>query len=333
LTAVKEAGIDTWSVCWYLEPDTPATRAMEQLATEPGARSKLLPDRVADHRVGWFPGTRLLFAEGHPGGDDILCPSHKLPGALETVSEGLRDLGIIPPRFPLQPRYSSPDGPRRFDGVGFGGIRRLDSTVNLEFERPVEGLAALSGVAAIPVPRMKTQIMREVGGRRVETVYLRGTSGKRVLGRWYDKGVESGAAARGLMIRPEDQRRYDNRSRLCVEAVASGTFVRDQFVNRFEPLWRASKGVMVATPIELAERLGEMVDEGLLTARQAKDVAGWILLEQAGQNRQSRATWYRCRRRCADLGLVVADGTTDPVEVELQEIIEQALDAESWGRG
>jgi hypothetical protein len=306
---------------------------MEQLATAPAARSKMIKDPIAGHRVGWFPGMRLLFAEGHPAGEGGLCPGDQLPAALERVSEALRDRGILPPSFPLQPRYDAQNRLLKHGGVGFGGIRRLDSTVDLHFERGAEGLAALAGVAALPVPRVKTQVMREVGGHRVETVYFRGTSGKRVLGRWYDKGIESKTEGRGQWVRPEDQRRYGNRGRLDVELVASGTFVRDQFVRRFEPLWRASKGVKVAGAVELAERISELVDEGVLTPRQAKSVAGWLLLEQAGANRQSRATYYRDRRKCADLGLVVADGTIEPVEVDLEGMIESALESGCWGQG
>ena len=327
------AGIDTWSVCWYLEPETPATRAMKQLATTPAPRSMLIEESIAGHRVGWFPGTRLLFAEGHPGGEGQLCHGDRLPAALSALTDGLIDRGVLPPGYPLRPRHLPGGRSRPKGGVGFGGIRRLDSTVDLHFDRGVEGLAALSGVAALPVPRVKTQVMREVGGHRVETVYFRGTSGKRVLGRWYDKGVESGSDRRGFRVRPEDQRRYAKDGRLDVELVASGTFVRDQFVRRFEPLWRASKGVKVAGAVELAERLGELVDEGVLTPRQAKAAAGWLLLEQAGANRQSRATYYRDRRKCADLGLVVADGTIEPVEIDLEEVLEQALDSSTWGQG
>jgi hypothetical protein len=328
---VKAAGVDTWSVCWYLEVDSPASRAMERLATVPSARSKLIEESIEGHRVGWFPGTRLLFAEGHPGGEDGLCPGNGLPGALERVSGGLVDRGILPPTFPLQPRFGRDNRPMKQGGVGFGGIRRLDSTVDLHFDRPAEGLAALAGVAAMALPRIKTEIRREVGGHRIETVYLRGTAGKTVLGRMYDKGVESGTARRGMRVRPEDQRRYPKQARLDVQAVASGSFVRDQFVRRFEPLWRASKGVIVAGGTDLAVRVAELVSEGSLTQRQAESVLGWLMLEQIDGNQQPRSTWFRKRRRCADLGLVVADGTIDPVQVDLGEVLERALDSECWG--
>jgi hypothetical protein len=282
----------------------------------------------------------MLFAEGHPSPEG-LCSPYGLSEALASVSEGLCDRGIIPPAFRRSPEggfnmhggvpSSASQGHNL--GVGFGGIRRLDSTVDLHLDSSAEGLAVLAGVAAVPIPRSKTQVVREVGGRRVETVYFRGSSGKRVLGRWYDKGVESGRAARGLLVRPEDQRRYPKQARLDVEAVAASTYVRDSFVRRFEPLWRASKGVMVATATDLAVRINELVEEGVMTSGEAVRAAGFLLLEQADCNPQKKRTRYRTRRMCADKGLVLADGVTDEVEIELGAIIEKALDGEVWGCG
>lgn len=327
---IDAAGVDTWSVCWYLGVDSPGQKAMQALATDRAPRSQLLPDKVAGHRVGWFPGTRLLFAEGHPAGEGSLCRSDELPASLERLSGCLRDYGILSPDFPLLPVFA-PEGPRSRGGEGFGGIRRLDSTVDLSFDHPIEGLAALAGVAALPLPRMKTQVMREVGGRRVETVYFRGSSGKRVLGRWYDKGLESGAAPRGLRVRPEDQRRFPKESRLDVEAVASSTYVRDAFVRRFEPLWRASKGVKVGGVMELAARLAELQDEGAITPSEAKRIAGHLVLDAAEAQRQSRSQCFRDRADARRHGLVLADGVLDEVEVDLGEVLERALDSDAWG--
>ncbi len=330
---VKSAGVDTWSVCWYLGVDSPGAKAMDRLATVRAARSKLIEESVEGHRVGWFPGTRMLFAEGHPGGEGALCSADRLPAALERVSAGLRDRGVLPAAYPLLPRYDRDNRPVSAGGSGFGGVRRLDSTVDLHFDRAVDGLAALSGVAALPLPRVKTQIIREVGGRRVETVYFRGSSGKRVLGRWYDKGVESGSTKRGLHVRPEDQRRFPKEARLSLEAFASGTYVRDAFVRRFEPLWRAAKGVKVAGPTEIAVRLGEMVDEGVITATEAVRIAGHVQLDAAGiaSSICKRSTYMRHRAEARDHGLVLADGVLDEVEVDLGQVLEQALDSECWG--
>jgi hypothetical protein len=217
------------------------------------------------------------------------------------------------------------------DGCGFAGIRRLDSTVDLRFDSPAEGLAALAGVAALPLPRVKTDVIREVGGRRVETVYFKGSSGKRVLARWYDKGIESGDARRGFHVRPEDQRRFPKEARLDLEAVASGTYVRDAFVQRFSPLWRAAKGIKVGGPTELAQRLRELQEEGVISPAEAKSMAGFLVLEHGEANFQSRATRYRDRARCRDQGLVLADGVLDEVEVDLGEVLERAMDSAAWG--
>jgi hypothetical protein len=307
---------------------------MEAMATVPASRSKLIEDSVCGHRVGWFPGTRMLFAEGHPSSEG-LCRADALPAALDAVTEGLTDLGILPPTYKLAPMHRPGShgliAMPVVGGTGFGGVRRLDATVDLAFDDPVEGLAALAGVAALPLPRVKTQVIREVGGRRVETVYFRGSAGKTVLARWYDKGVESGDARRGMHVRPEDQRRFAKDARLTVDAIAQGTYVRDAFVKRFEPLWRASKGVKVGGVTELAQRLVELQDEGEITPAEAKAIAGHLLLDAVEGQRQSRSQCYRDRARARQHGLVLADGVLDQVEVDLGEVLEQAMDSEAWG--
>ncbi len=323
------AGVDTWSVCWYLEPDSKSWRAMQALATVPAPRSRLLEDPVADHRVGWFPGTGLLFAEGHPSAFGLAQVS-ELPGALDRISADLVDYGILPPTHRLQ-TVGTAGCPRPKGGVGFGGVRRLDSTVDLSFTDPFQGLATLAGVAALPLPRVKTQVFRESGGRRVETVSFFGPSGRSLLGRWYDKGVESNESPRGTHVRPEDQRRFSKNARPSVEALASSTFVRDAFVRRFEPLWRASKGVKVAGPVELAKRLGELQDEGVITPSEATRAAGYLLLDSADAFRQSRAQAFRNRALVRNHGLVLADGVLDEVDIDLHHVLERALDSEAWG--
>lgn len=322
---IEAAGVDTWSVCWYVGDQTPACKALEALATERSARSKLIPGQVEGHRVGWFPGTRMLFAEGHPRSDG-LAKAHELPEALQRVREGIHALGIDTPDSDT--RRDSRTGTR---GPGFGGVRRLDSTVDLRFDNPLEGLCALAGVAALPIPRCKTKVMREAGGRRVETVYFHGYGGKQVLGRWYDKSVESLDGPRGSWVRPEDQRRYSAEVRPPIEALAQTSYVRDQFVGRFETLWSAAKGVKVGGVLELAKRLDELVAQEVVSAATAKRIAGHLVLDAAGCQNQSRSTMLRDRADARRHGLVLADGLFDEVEVDLGEVLERAMDSEAWG--
>lgn len=325
-----EAGIDTWSVCWYLVDESPACRAMESLATIPAKRSRLIDTEIVGHKVGWFPGSRLLFAEGHPSTQG-LCKARDLPGALHAVAEGLADLGVIPPAYALFPE-AGPHGPNAaLGGSGFGGVRRLDATVDLVFDRPSEGLAALSGVAAMALPRVKTETIREAGGRRIETVYLLGPSGRSVLGRWYDKGIESGSAARGLHIRPEQQGRFAKDARPTVDVIAQTSYVRDAFVKRFEPLWRAAKGVKVAGRPELTEKVIDLVETGEISPQAAQRMIGHVFLDGNDRDPRPESTARRHRAECRDHGLVIADGVDDEVEVDLGEVLEQAMEAEAWG--
>jgi hypothetical protein len=319
------AGVDTWSVAWYVDSESAQRRALDALATEPSRRSKLLPESIRGHRVGLFPGVGLAFAEGHPD-PERLCPPGQLPEALEQLTASLREVGIVLPRSPTRTPW-----PGRGRRPGFAGIRRLDLTADLHFDSGSEGLAVLAGVAAMPLPRMATALQRQAGGRAIETVYLKGPGGKRVLGRWYDKGIESGLAERGQLIRPEDQRRFEKSGRLPLEGLTPD-LTRALFQRRFLPLWKATKGVTVATSPTLLIRLAELVDGGDLTGFQAEKLLGYLVAEehQLGVSWLSTATAYRRKAHARELGLVLADGATEEVEVDLHGAIEAALEAEDW---
>ncbi len=328
-TSCVAAGVDTWSVCWYLTPGSRAARTIASMAGPGVAGSQLLREPILDHRIGWFPDPGLLYAEGHPapGG---LARSEQLPAVLEQLRGELHDRGVQVPDWE-QPLVMRPNGTRH-PTEGFGGVRRLDSTVDLGFDDPLEGMAALTGVAALSLPRVQTQIWREVGTNRVRTVYYRGYGGKRVLARCYDKGVESRTAGPGFWVRPEDQRRFVSGARPMVEAVASGPFIRNAFVKRFEPLWQAAKGVKVGGISKLAKKLDELQREGEITPTAAKRIAGHLVLDAFGVQHQGRSTRCRDRADARRLGLVLADGVLDEVEVDLGEILERALDSDAWGQ-
>jgi hypothetical protein len=212
---------------------------------------------------------------------------------------------------------------------GFAGVRRCDGTADVTFDRPGEGLAVLAGVAALGYPRLQTVVHRQVGGGSVETVTLKGHGGRRTVGRWYDKGVESGSAPRGELIRAEDQRRYVAHTRRDVEELTSD-YVRASFHRRFVPLWRASKGVTVAGITVLAEQLHAAVQAGELSARNAELLAGFLVLETRGLSVAPLSTGYRRRADLRRLGLVLGDGVGDEVEVDLHEAIERCLEEGRW---
>lgn len=325
---VEEAGVDTWSPSWYLPTDGSARAWVEEFCTARGERgSKLYPDKVLGrYRVGWYP-SGLLYAEGHAAPDAALCSAADLPARGLEVLDALRELGA-PVLDRVRWRDMTADG-----SPGWAGLRRVDATVTLRARRRSEGLALLAGVAAC---------MRDAPGygvpwfgpdRAVESVSLFGYSGGRLLGRWYDKGLESGRAGRGLLIRGEDQRRWGKLHRRDVDDLEPGV-LRDSFRRRFYPLWKASRGVTVAGPVVLAEKLIELVAEGRVGANEATALAGHMLMVCAGGRRGAgvaKRTMYRRESRARELGLSVADGVLEEVEVDVSSVLEAALETEAWG--
>jgi hypothetical protein len=115
--------------------------------------------------------------------------------------------------------------------------------------------------------------------------------------------------------------------------LAAGPYLRDQFVRRFEPLWKASRGVIVGGERKLAGRLRDLVAEGAIKASTAKALAGHIALDAAGVHEeiQGRSTVLGDRAKCRDLGLVLNNDVVDDVEVRLDLQLERAFDSEVWG--
>ena len=329
---VQAAGVDTWSPCWYVDRDSLAADWLDDVATISAARGRLLPHPVAGHRVGWNKGTGMLYAEGHPSPDG-LCSPGELPARFAELTAGLLAANVPVPCGVTQDVWMAGMGSVRESG--FAGVRRLDSTLDLSVSSTAEGLAIMAGVAAIArdAPRSMAEVFFAADGSGVESVYLRGPAGKKVLGRMYDKGRESAKAPRGMLLRPEDQRRYVKGTRRAVPELSSN-YVRGKFHHRFYPLYQASKGVTVAGPIVLAGKLADAVEAGEITATQAEKVAGHMLL-QAVADRSANGVSLRTRQRrravARELGLVLADGVLQEVEVDLHDVLDQCMDAGAWG--
>lgn len=356
---IAAAGIDSWSPCWYVDRDSAAGRMLDDLASVPAARGTLVPYAIAGHRVGWNRAAGLLYAEGHPSGgvfgewslDHDLCAERPVavsgadpwlvpPARLSDAYEGLvaaLDASGVP--LPVSQWASSPelgDEWGLLPGVegqpGFGGLRRCDATVDVAPSSASEGLAILAGVAGVATtaPRCQAEVrFAKDGTGSVETVYVRGFSGVKILGRWYDKGLESVSFPRGERIRAEDQRRYPKGHRRGVHELEAA-YVRGKFQQRFYPLWQATKGVTVAGPMIVTDKLAELVQGGELTARQAEQLAGYVVLAKRGV-RQKRSTTYNRRKALRELGLVVTDGCLQEVEVDLHAILDEAMESSAWG--
>jgi hypothetical protein len=331
LVEATSAGVDSWSPSWYADPDGRCAKVLRKIATVPTARGgMMLPEPVHGHRVGWFPGG-LVFADGHPDPEG-LCKASELVGRALGLQDALiaRGIPLVVSERPFWHGASTSEG--------WAGLRRVDVTVNMESASKSAGLAVLAGIAACVRDSPGHAEVRYGLDHAVETVYLRGYAGKRVLGRWYDKGLEAGLAPRGRLIRAEDQRRWGKADRRDPEELDAQA-LRAGFTKRFYPLYQATKGVTVAGPVVLAEKLIEAVAGGQITARKAEMLAGHMLLRVAGTRRGagvSRATMYNREKDLRRLSLVLADGVLDEidldqVEVDVGAVLEAALDSHVWG--
>lgn len=323
MVKVRAAGIDTWSPCWYVDEGSASEHAMDALATQRTRRGMLVPDEISGHRIGWHPTQRLIYAEGHPDADRLGRPA-ELPMKLNALVRYMADVGIPLPKG----NHSASEWPGCAPRAGFAGVRRLDSTVDLDAETPAVGLALMAAMAAIAPMRGLEGIVRFAGEGRyprpVQSIAWEGRRGR--VARVYDKGIESNLAPRGMMPRLESQQRWPNGHRRD-PAELSSEYVRGLFVKRFAPLWQASKGIKVVSPLALVDEINDRIDRGELTPAQGEQLLGAHLLR--GYNSRTR---QRRRALVRHTGLVVNGGALEEVEVNVADVLEQVLDTDAWDR-
>jgi hypothetical protein len=305
---VLAVGVDTWSPGWYATPGSPLARAMGALATRHVRFAHLLPDRVGGYRVGWFPESGLVFAEGRPAAE-ALCRAADLAGAMDRLQLALTDLGL-----PIAPLSSA-------------GLRRLDVATDLWLDSAAEGLALLECVGAASLSSGKLVAYR--ADRCVESVLVKSRAG-RTLARIYDKGVESSGAPRGHWLRLEAQWRLPRHSRIDpVELDAA--LLRERFQRRFQPLWQAAGGFRLGGLAVVGERIEAALASGQLVPSRARSVAGYLVLAAAGIAQGAKRTTYELERECRQLGLSLSLLEADERNVDVAAVLDECLAPAVWG--
>lgn len=327
---LTEAGVDTWSPAWYVDPHSDAFAAFrDRFCTVLGPRgSRLLPAPVIGYRVGLFP-SGLLFAEGHPAGPGRLCPAGELPLRGLELQDALLRIGAPIAVGEL------PFGWTSSESQGFAGFRRVDATANCDVGSRMEVAAVLAGLAAV-VRDSPSQLRAQWNADQLGTVYMLGYAGRRVLARWYDKSAEM--LARGEdpgsdgVVRGEDQRRWSKAERPGMDDLTPEA-VRHRFHRRFVPLYRAAKGVKVCGPIVAGQRIADLVEAGELAPQQGRLLAGDILVAAGGRGIARGRTLRRSAAIRRRLGIVVSSGDLEEIEVDVSAVLEACLDGPAWGCG
>jgi hypothetical protein len=306
---VMEVGIDTISVGWYAEPTSKVARALTGLADFRARGAVLLSERVGGFRVGWFPASGLVFAEGHPS-PGRLCSCDELPGALGRLDDELWDVGIPVAEVPS------------------AGVRRLDVSADVEFDSAPEGLGLLECVAGASFGSGRLAGYRS--GRCLETVVVRSPGG-RSLARIYDKGFQlDRARERGRRLRLEAQWRFPHGARPTLEGL-DGEALRERFKRRFRPIWQAAGGFSLGGPELLVERVAEAVRSGQLRPSRARSVVGYLMLRSAGVDQGAYRTVAELERECRELGLAVSMLESEGRRFDVASVLDECLQPGMWG--
>lgn len=266
-------------------------------------------ERLPEERLGDVDGWRV---DVNAGLGLVAFEGHPTPGALAAPAEVLRAGEWV------RERADELFGVRRDRGVS-----RLDVTTTRPFERSVDARAFLAGMAAIELPRCES-IRR---GSPVHSIGWAHASGRRLLARCYDKGLERGGSA-FESIRFEDQGRFSSSvGRPVIEQAADPEFQRRRLVQRFAPMARATRGVKAMTVPVLARAIAEEVEYGYRTAAQAKELLGSLVLLRSGAREAvPRATRYRWEARLREAGFVGVDEWQESAEVDLGAELDAALE-------
>jgi hypothetical protein len=301
---VFEAGVDTCRFLWRIdsEHDRNVLRSLPRHAAVDG---------IPDLHLDYDGASGVLAAEGRvieAVGLDThrLLPPAALPDAHDAVRRAVRSMGL---------HYLPEEG-----------VSRLDATVTLRMGSPAMGWSLLSGMAALDTPRLKPLTI----GRPLETVKWVTPRRAATRATAYDKGHQLLTAEQGTEIRLEARHRYSAQARRRVAEWRPGA-VRESFETRFDPMRKSAEGVHIASERLVREMIREHVASGVITSRQAELLLGHIGCEATGIRTHPK-TQQRRRRELRRLGLALAmDGDEgEPINVELQALLDEVLTSAAW---
>ncbi len=206
-------------------------------------------------------------------------------------------------------------------------LRRADLSADVFFTYPDQGLRFLRGLAALDLPRTKTDAWRKDG--RIETIYYRTPSRGRVRLRIYDKGAEAGSAPPGQLLRLEHQWRFEKRNQREPSSMA-----RDDLGRMWEgqlKTWEAADNVVVADLNGTQRVIVNAVNEGTLSAFTAERLLGHLLLRGRGMTKEWWSAkgkpylWSRRSRELRQLGLILDEnglgGSQEEAELPLGTVL------------
>jgi hypothetical protein len=265
-----------------------------------------VPERgVGDLLPGWkldsHPHYSLVACEGNPGDGSLWSPADVLEAGAAAESAIDASFGVRANR----------------------GVPRADFTTSRAFRESNRGRAFLAGMAVLEFPRLEATRR----GTPVHSVWWTGVKSAAIKNRVYDESFKVPGREAFARVRLEDQRRFPAGARPGLDDVADPEFQRERFRRRFEPMRKAVDGVKAATFPVVAQALADEARYGFRSVREAERLAGSLVLLSGGAgDSYARATLYRRRAELREAGFAVVDDFLEPVEVDLGDELESALE-------
>ena len=315
-------GLDTCAVRFHkIGAYDDAGDLVQALNDAPGfshGRGKLLSDpHPSGWRFVWYDGPQTLTAEGRlvalSSSDSAATGlAHRstllgLPGGAAAAACDVLGVGADG-RGPL---LSAPHT-----------AARIDTTGELEFETPTEGLAFLRAVTGITPPRYKCETISNRWGQP-ETVYTITPRRATKVARFYDAGAHHGTHDPGLRIRYEVQNRFPSTTGLTPAALAyAPEHLPTMYGRHLQHFTAHAREINVTTAMNAPEQVARLLADGEITSRQALGLAGFAaMLPHGGRHLLSDYSANRYLRLLRSHGVVLS-GT----EADAALTIGQALD-------
>jgi hypothetical protein len=128
-------------------------------------------------------------------------------------------------------------------------------------------------------------------------------------------------------VRLEDQGRFPNGRRPPLEVAADPDEQRRQFQRRWAPMRKAVDGVKAASFPVVAQAIADEFRYGYRSLRESERLAASLVLLSGGAgDAYARSTFYKRRAELRAAGHVVVDDFMEPVEVNLGDELERALE-------
>jgi hypothetical protein len=257
----------------------------------------MFKDVIGGGRLFFYPHLRLIYIEGRlaallAGNEKAsgLAPSSQLGNAADVAARNISKL-LFPHTIVRETSF----------------LRRADLTADLRVRDGATGLRLLQALAGVALPRLKTDIYKNVG--RVETIYYLTPKRGLVRLRCYCKATESGLGEPGTLIRVEQQRRFVGKQQPSPHEWARADLGR-KWQNQLKA-WEAAEDVVVADLNGMQRVILQAVSENKLSAFKAERLLGTLLLRGRGMGKDwwtaqgKPHLWGRRERELRDLGLIL----------------------------